>query len=86
MIFVSGGRGKKKHHGYLQGKGGCGKVTPKYKRENRAKPITMENRSCGFPKISGFPIPGSVQGQAGQDLGSGLVEIVPAHGSGAGTR
>jgi len=41
----------------------------------------LSQRSCGCP------LPGSVQGQAGWDFEQpGLVEGVPAHGRGVGTR
>jgi len=41
----------------------------------------VAQRSCGCP------LPGSVQGQAGRGFEHpGLVEGVPAHGRGAGTR
>jgi len=41
----------------------------------------VAQRNCGFP------LPGSVQGQAGWGFEQpGLVEGVPAHGTGAGTK
>jgi len=44
-------------------------------------------RSCGCPEELWLPLPGSDQGQVGWGLEHpGLVEGVPAHGRGIGTR
>lgn len=94
MIFISGGRGKKKHQGYHQGKGGCAKVIPKCKREKRAKSITMKNRSYLLPK----DVVDSPKDMDSSSLEAfiarldriwekpGLMKGIPNHGKKVGTR